>query len=177
MLFIGEEYLLYFCRTVIGVVFAFSSFSKVRDLNGFSQSIARFKILPRKFSKITGTLFIGGEFVVVLFILIGGDFLIYGFLSAAFLLLAFSGAIASVLIRKISTSCSCFGSTEKPVTVHDLWRNAGFLACALAGWWGTTTAPRTNLQFMEIGLIGIVAVVFVVLWVNLGEIVQIFQSN
>ena len=48
MLFIGEEYLLYFCRTVIGVVFAFSSISKVRDLDGFSQSIARFEILLRK---------------------------------------------------------------------------------------------------------------------------------
>ncbi|WP_220210987.1 MauE/DoxX family redox-associated membrane protein [Reticulibacter mediterranei] len=60
-----------FCRCATGFVFLLSFGSKVRDIAQFQRSVVAFRLLPRKLSHIAAILFLGGELVVVLFLLVG----------------------------------------------------------------------------------------------------------
>lgn len=170
-------YLLAFCRVAIGLVFAISSLSKVRNLGQFQQAIASFRLLPQCLSQLTALLFLCGEFAVVLLVAFGGPLLFPGFALAILLLLLFCVALASVLIRRLQTACNCFGSSEKPVTPVDIWRNVGFLLCAGSGgealiWMRGT---QGDLEWVAWLFIALGAGVFVMIWIQLGEIVQIFR--
>lgn len=172
-------YLLAFCRVTIGLIFAISSITKARDIAQFQQAIVGFRLLSRRLSNSAAILFLCGECAVVLLIVIGGPFLLPGFVLAILLLLIFCAALASVLIRKMQTSCNCFGSSKKPVTFVDLWRNAGFLLCAGGGceallW---LRGAQESLQWVAWLLIALGASVFVMIWVQLGEIVQLFHQG
>ena len=172
-------YVLTFCRVVTGLVFLISGASKAGHLPQFKQTITNFHLLPNHLSGIAALLFLAGEFSVVLLMIAGGSFLLPGFVLAIALLTMFCGALASVLVRKLHTSCNCFGPSEKPVTVSDLWRNLGFIGCALGGcvtqtWLRETDATVSWLAWIPISL---GALVFVIIWVQVGEIAQLFRSN
>lgn len=172
-------YILAFCRVVTGLVFAFSSLSKACDLARFREALLRFELLPRSLSGLAALLFLAGECGVVFFLLIGGSFLLSGFLLAALLLLVFCAALASVLVRKLQIPCHCFGSSQKPVTILDIWRNLGFLLCATAGcvlqsW---TQGRWERLGGIEWLMIGLGAGAFVLIWVALGEIAQLLRQH
>ena len=176
---IALSYALAFCRVVIGLVFLVSSVGKLLDMAQFKQAINNFRILPSKFSGLAATLFLCAEMAIFLLVLIGGPLLIVGFSLAIFLLLLFCLALMSVLIRKMRTSCNCFGANTKQVSFFDLWRNIGFIACALVGWGTTvwTKYSQTNPTLIEWVLIGLGAVVFVVIWIQLEEVVQLLQKS
>lgn len=172
-------YILTFCRVAIGLVFAASSISKALDIVRFRQTIHSFNILPGQLSDIAALLFLCGEFAVVVLMLIGGSLLTLGFSLAIFLLLLFCIALVSVLARRIHTSCNCFGTSARQVSGFDVWRNAGFILCALAGYavlaWAKNT--QVNLGLVEWVLTGLGAGVFVVIWIQLSEIVQLFRQG
>lgn len=171
-------YTLAFCRFVIGLVFMVSSVSKLLYFAQFRKAVRNFNILPQKLSNITAMLFLCSEFSVVLLVVIGGSLLTVGFSLAIFLLLIFSCALVLALIRKTQVSCSCFGSSVKRVSYIDVWRNIGFILCALAGggiliW---SRATQGELSLIEWGLTGLGAAAFVAFWVQLGEIAPIFRQ-
>jgi hypothetical protein len=173
------SYMLAFCRVAIGLVFAISSFSKARDIAQFQQAVFGFHLLSRRLSNLAALLFLGGECAVVLLVTIGGPLLLYGFALALLLLLVFCAALASVLIRRMHTSCHCFGSSKKPITLVDIWRNAGFLLCAGGGcealiW---TRGAQEGLEGIAWLYIALGAGVFVMIWIQLGEIVQLFRQG
>ncbi len=170
-------YLLMFCRIATGLVFAISSLNKARSLAQFQQAIVDFHLLTWRLSNFAALVFLGGEFAVVLLMLIGESFLLYGFALAILLLLIFCAALASVLVRKLHTSCHCFGASEKPVTQADIWRNVGFLLCAGGGceaviW---TRGVQGSLEWMAWLFIALGAAIFVMVWIQLGEIVQLLR--
>lgn len=172
-------YMLAFCRVVIGLVFVVSSGSKVLHISRFRQAIRNFHILPGRLSGVAAMLFLCGEFAVVVFVLIGGAFLLLGFSLAISLLLLFSFALISVLHRHIRTSCNCFGSKNNSVSTTDVLRNIGLITCACLGC-GILVAShqvRGHLSLVEWGLLGLAATLFVALWLHLREIVQVFQQN
>lgn len=170
-------YILAFCRVVIGVVFAISSISKALDITQFKQTIRFFRLLPSWLSSIAALLFLCSEFTVVILVVLGGSLLILGFILAVGLLLLFCLTLIAVLARKIHTSCNCFGSSTKQVSQLDIWRNIGFIVCALVGYtmlvW--TKSSQGTMGVVEWVLIGLGAVVFVVIWTQLGEITQFFR--
>ncbi len=172
-------YMLAFCRVVIGLVFVVSSVSKVLNLAQFRQAISNFHILPRRLSGVAAMLFLCGEFAVVAFVIIGGPLLSLGFSLASFLLLLFCIALVSVLARGIHAACNCFGTNAKQVSHFDVWRNVGFILCALGGHGALTWTKGTQGDpgLLEWGLIGLGAAVFVMVWIQLGEIVQIFRQG
>lgn len=176
---IVSMYLLAFCRVVIGLAFVVSSISKVLNIAQFRQAISNFHILPRRLSGVTAMLFLCCEFAVVVFVLIGGSLLTIGFSLAIFLLLLFCIALVSVLARGIHTTCSCFGPSAKQVSRVDVWRNVGLILCALGGYGALfwTKGTQGNPGLLEWGLTGLGAVVFVVIWIQLGEIVQLFRQD
>ena len=172
-------YILAFCRVVIGLVFVVSSISKVLHISRFRQAISNFHILPGQLSGAAAILFICGEFAVVIFVIISGPLLLFGFALAIFLLLLFCIALVSVLVRRIRTSCNCFGASTKQVSHFDVWRNVGFILCALGGYGALawTKGTQGNPGLLEWVLIGLGAAVFVVIWIQLGEIIQLFRQD
>lgn len=172
-------YILAFCRVVIALVFWLSGASKVLDVAQFRQTIGNFNVLPRAFSGVAAILFLGGEFSVAILVIIGNSLLIVGFFLAIFLLLLFSIVLISALIRKIRTPCNCFGINTKQVASFDVWRNVGFILCALSGYGVLVWAkkPERSLDLLEWLFIGLGAVSFVVVWMHLAEIVQLFRHS
>ncbi|MFZ6026954.1 MAG: MauE/DoxX family redox-associated membrane protein [Chloroflexota bacterium] len=163
-----------FCRFVIGIAFAWSFVGKVCDVPSFVAAIERFRLLPKVLHKPAAWGFLAGELAVTLAMLFDDIFALWGFLLAALMLLAFCGALASVLLREIDTSCNCFGSSEKPVSRWDLVRNAGLIGCALVGLTLTFTTPPPP-GWLESVLMFAAALVFVLVWVQVREIVALFQ--
>ena len=171
------EYLLIFFRIVIGIVFFVSALGKLRNFSEFTQTIQRFQILPRMLISPSTWLFISCEITVVILLVLGKQFLVFGFVLAGLLLLIFSMALLSVLIRKISTPCNCFGAGKNPVSVYDIVRNIIFILCALGGWslYMGSSANYGTPNLLDWILIGFAASAFVMAIVNLGEIVKVFK--
>ena len=171
------SYTLAFCRVAISLVFAWSFVSKVQDISSFLHTINRFNLLPEALHFPVAGAFLGGELVVVVAMILGGKLLLWGFLLAGLLLILFSTALVSVLLRKIQTSCNCFGTSSRAISYHDVVRNAGFVACAMGGWivLSVSNIMLTTLTWPEVGLIAFVAMAFVVIWTHLAEIVELFR--
>lgn len=171
-------YLLVFCRIVLGLVLLLAFANKVLNMPRFQQTVAGFGILPPRLSAIAAVLFVAGELVVVLLMALGGAFLGPGFALATLLLVSFSVALLSVLVRGMNVSCGCFGPSQKAVSAYDLWRNAGFILCALAGL-GALTAQRAggDLSLAELAIVAATAAVFVTIWLNLRDIVQLLRLS
>lgn len=172
-------YLLAFCRVAIGLVFAISSVSKARDVARFQRAVVGFQLLSRQLSNFAAFLFLGGECAVVLLMIIGGPLLLFGFVLALLLLLLFCIALASVFARRLRVTCHCFGASEKPVTLVDIWRNGGLLLCAAGGcealiW---TRGVQERVEGIAWLLIALSAGAFVMIWIQLGEIVQLFRQE
>lgn len=171
-------YVLAFCRVAIALVFALSFVSKARSIKEFTQTITHFAILPQWLSTTAAVLFSAAELAVVALMLLGGAALIPGFVLAVLLLLIFSTALVSVLAHGISTPCRCFGSSDQLVSFSDLWRNVGFILCAVAGF-GVAAGGNggSALGVAEWGLVGIFAVVCVAIWLQLGSVIHLMQRR
>ena len=172
-------YLQTFCRIFLGLIFLLSSASKLRDMGGFRKTMNNFQILPTQFNCFVAWLFVGSEIMAVILLVIGGPTLLYGFLLATSLLIIFSLALVSVLIRKLPTVCHCFGSSTKAVSLFDIWRNVGLLFCSLSGFLtlvGIQQSPAPLNLFAWL-LIGGFAVIVTLVGTQLGEIIQLFRAD
>jgi hypothetical protein len=174
---VGEllPYGLMFARTAVGLVFVLSVIGKLRDLPGFVRAVAGFALLSQPLVRATALLFLAGEVVVVGLLLFGGPFLAAGFGLALGLLLLFSLALTTVLIRGLQTPCHCFGASEKAVSGYDLWRNLGFVAVALLGL-GTLSAEVVTVNRVELGLVSLMAAVCIIFWARLGEVLELLYA-
>lgn len=173
-------YTLAFCQTVTGLLFLTSSISKLRDIHGFIGTIHRFRLVNPYFDRPIAFAFLAGELLVVILMVVGGPILAWGFLLATFLLILFSGALISVLMRKIQTSCNCFGSSEKQVTRYDVIRNVAFVLCAGTGFFLLTQnggANTSTLSLIDWILVCLVSILFVVIWIQSGEIIQFLSAS
>ena len=125
-------------------------------------------------------MFIGGEFAVLALMILGGEsLLLAGYLTAILLLTVFCIALLTVLIRRLQVPCNCFGSSQRPASPADIWRNIGFLACAILGIASLTALPDTvvKMSLGEAGLLGMMALVFVALSISLGEVLEAFRVS
>jgi len=172
-------YVLAFCRVTIGLTFALAGGQKARSFAAFQQTVRRFRLLPQALLLPVALLFVTGELLVALLLLCGGWFLLAGFVLAFLLLLVFSGALLSVILRGISTTCHCFGPGHRPVSQADLWRNLGFLLCALSGslgaLWnlpGEVRLDGVSWMFTALG-----AAAFVLIWTHMADLVQLFAGS
>lgn len=168
-------YLQLFSRFVLIITFLLSSSGKARDFQGYEQVLKNFQLIPYALVRLVALLVLVSEILVVLFLLIGGVWLQVGFFLAFLIMLIFSIAMVFVLARRIETSCNCFGTSGKIVSQLNLWRNAGFIICGMAGL-ASSSEPVTNLTIIELGLTTLVSILFVVIWVNLEEVITLLRS-
>lgn len=172
-----SAYMLAFCQVVTGLLFLISSISKLRDVYGFIGTIHRFRLVNQYFERPIAFAFLAGELLVVILMVVGGSILAWGFLLATFLLILFSGALVSVLIRRIQTSCNCFGSSQKQVTRYDIVRNAMFVLCTGTGFFLVQNANTSGLGILDWSFVGLVSVLFVVILIQSGEIIQFLSAS
>lgn len=120
-----------FCRVTFIVLFAWSTWSKVRNFAAFKEAIMRFAILPQRLVLPASCLALVSELSVVTLLIAGHVWAQAGFVLATALLLVFSVAMISVLRRGINTSCNCFGHSDRNLSSVEVWRNLGLLCLAL----------------------------------------------
>lgn len=171
------QYVLAFCRIIIGLVFAWSFMGKVQDISSFTQTIDHFKLLPETLHRPIAVVFLGGELVVLGIMVVGGKLLIWGFLLAGLLLTLFSIGLISVLIRKIQTPCNCFGSSRKLISPFDVIRNTILLLFSFSGYTllTMTSGSSANLGLLDWGLVSTMAIVFVITLIQLDDIIKLFR--
>lgn len=170
-------YLLAFCRVTIGLTFALAAGRKALSFGEFHQVLRRLRLLPPALLLPAALLCVGSEALVAVLMICGGWFLPVGFALSALLLVIFSGALLSALLRHISTACHCFGPGHRPLSRTDLWRNLGLFLCALGGYAGASwnQLAATRLDAGGWLLAGLGAAAFVLIWTQLAELVQLFR--
>ncbi|NOK57314.1 MAG: hypothetical protein GFH27_549309n48 [Chloroflexi bacterium AL-W] len=162
------SYGLAFCIVVIGYVFALSSFAKLKDLSTYIKSVSNFRLLPPALVLISAIFFLLCEMLTAILLVFWP---MAAFALAATMLTLFSIALASVLIRRIDTTCNCFGASNNTISGADLVRNAGLFICACAGLYLTIgTYSLGQISLLEWIIIGVFGSVVVMLWTQLGEI-------
>ncbi len=175
------SHLLLFSALTTVLAFAVSSAGKATNRAAFEQAIGDLRLLPRSMTRPTALAVLAAEISVVALIVLGGivpgtALLRTGFLLALGLLALFSAVLLSALARRLATACACFGATTKPVSGWDMVRNGGLLLCAGAGYW-SAGAPLVALPLAEWSLVAVMAVIFVLIWVQLAEIAQVFKPG
>ncbi len=172
-----SSYILAFCRVATGLVFAWSFLGKIQNIPSFVQTINRFNLLPKVLYWPVTVIFLGGEVTVLGTMILGGKLLLWGFLLAGLLLILFSIALIFVLIRKIQTPCNCFGSSQRTVSIFDIVRNTTLIVFSL-GAYSLSVINTENLLVLSWSdwvLTIIIATIFVMILVQLREIVQLFR--
>lgn len=168
-------YLLAFCKITLGLLFLISFLSKLNSFSQYVATVSDFQLLPKSFTQLAAVLVLISELLIVLFLF---KWQVVAFCLASILLVIFSAAFASVLVRNIQTTCNCFGTSQHPISQVDLLRNFGFLLCSCGGGWLATKPEITvSLAPLHLGIIGLIAFAFVLLWAQLGEIYRLFQTN
>lgn len=99
-----------FVRLILGGIFLYSGLIKLRDPQGFADSVFSFLILPKLLISPVALV------LPILEILIGGFLLINlrckeTLFSVIILCLVFAFALTQGLIRGLSVDCGCFGSS------------------------------------------------------------------
>ncbi|MBW4666735.1 MAG: hypothetical protein KME60_04650 [Cyanomargarita calcarea GSE-NOS-MK-12-04C] len=168
-------YLLAFCKIVVGFLFTISFIAKLRNFSQYVDTVRDFRLLPKSFSRSAAALVLICELAIVLFLF---KWQVIAFWLATGLLVIFSVALASVLSRNIQTNCNCFGTSKRLVSQTDLLRNFGFLLCSCCGAW-LAAKPEVNVPItpLNLAIIGFIALAFVLIWEQLGEISRLFQPN
>jgi len=172
-----ETFVSIFSRMVIGLVFILSFMGKVRDISSFQKAINNFKLTPEWASPFLALLFLVGEFSVTLAMIVGGHFLSWGFILAGLMLLAFSISLLSVIVRKIDTSCNCFGySKNDRVSSYEIYRNVCLILCTLIGYF-IPVPERIHFSSLIYVLPILSALIFVIFILNLKTVIELFMFN
>lgn len=128
-------YVVLVLRVALGGTFLAAGALKIGHFDLFASEIAGFQLLPHPLIAPLALLL---PFVEVLL----GAYLILGLFTrgaawfATFQLAVFAAAIASAVVRGISTSCGCFGPTDASMTSWpEVARDAGLaLLAAFVAW-------------------------------------------
>ncbi|MBV9691555.1 MAG: hypothetical protein JO202_17790 [Ktedonobacteraceae bacterium] len=169
-----QEVIREFCSIALLLLFAYSAGGKVRNVTAFARSVEGFAVVPSTWVVPLARLFIGAEGIVVV-LLLGGlvwsGVLLAGMLLALGLLVVFSSALISVMIRGLQVPCGCFGTDDRPVATVDLVRNAGLIVLSVAGL-ATASSQHSILASL---LTALMAATFVVIWTHLDDITAVLR--
>jgi uncharacterized membrane protein YphA (DoxX/SURF4 family) len=115
-------------RLAIAALFLFAAVTKLVDPSSFAQQIANYQLTPWLATAVLSVFLPALELSVGVCLLLGRWE--SGALAwVAILLIIFSGALLSAIVRGLSIDCGCFGrSIENTGTLWPLIRNLGLLA-------------------------------------------------
>lgn len=123
-------------RIALGLVFLAAGGLKVGHADVFASEIAGFQLLPHALIAPLALLLPFLELMVGVYLVLGLFTRFAAWFAAAEMAL-FAAAIASAVVRGISTSCGCFGPNDRSTTSWpEVGRDAGFTLMALViAWW------------------------------------------
>lgn len=111
---IGNKYLVFSFRLILGGVFIWAGLLKIFDPLGFAEDIANFRVFPQWISFFLALILPWIEVISGVFLILGlfrhASTLILSLLLAAFLVL-----IVVSIMRGIDIDCGCFGSFSQKV--------------------------------------------------------------
>ncbi|NDU77002.1 methylamine utilization protein MauE [Actinomadura sp. DSM 109109] len=157
---------------LIGLVFAVSAVSKLRDFDGFARSVPALVPAWRGRSRLLAIITTALEALVPP-LLVAPVTAPIGFAVAAVLLAAFTAAIAASLRRGRRTACRCFGPSSVPLGPRHLVRNGALLTCAALG----ALAPAGLPPAGGVAVAAAAGLAAAVLIVFLDDIVELFARN
>ncbi|MGW3996868.1 MauE/DoxX family redox-associated membrane protein [Amycolatopsis sp. NPDC004772] len=164
------EYLRAAGTALIAVVFAASSFSKLRDFRGFARSVPALVPMPARWVTPVSVAVVGTELASAVLVLVTP---IAGFALATALLLAFTAAIAASLRRGRRAPCRCFGATESPIGPRHLVRNTLLICSAVLG----ALAPEHLPSVAGAAVAFAAGVVVAVLVIAMDDIAVLFARS
>ena len=127
-------------RIALGLVFLAAGGLKVGHAEVFASEIAGFQLLPHPLIAPLALLLPFLELMIGVYLILG-LFTRFAAWFAALEMAVFAAAIASAVIRGISTSCGCFGPSDHATTSWtEVGRDAGFTLMALVIAWGAPGA-------------------------------------
>ncbi|MFI6586828.1 MauE/DoxX family redox-associated membrane protein [Embleya sp. NPDC050493] len=166
------------CAGLIGLVFAASAVTKLRDFTGFVDSIPGLVPMRARSTRPIGCAVVAAETSVPVLVLLPptrGP----GFVVAGVLLAAFTAAVGAALRRGRRSPCRCFGASDTPLGARHLVRNGVLLAASIAGLSATGLDPSADLLPPLAGsaVAVVVGLVGALLIISLDDIVDLFARN
>jgi hypothetical protein len=120
----------------VALTFALSAATKLADPAAFRRSLpATLGVAPAR-ARVLAPVVVAAESAVVLAVVAGiwaPPVALLGFAAATVLLGVFTAAVRSMIARKVTEPCHCFGPRDAPPGPVDLLRNGILLAIAVAG--------------------------------------------
>lgn len=104
---LSNPHLVLMARVFVGLLFIFSSLEKIVDPASFAQAISNYKLLPLSMPMTLATIIPWLELMCG-FTLLSGVLMRGGSLLLASMLLVFTVAVISGIIRELDISCGCF---------------------------------------------------------------------
>lgn len=154
----------------VAALLVYSALAKFRQPTEFAIALARYRLVPRRLLPVVARLVPVAEAAVAGWVLISANWL--SFLVAGVLLLCFTAAVVSSLLRGLTHACACFGAKATPVSWSLVARNSALIVLVLAAaavQWALGSAPR---QWGAEALLAVVLVAEVVLVAYLGRFVM-----
>jgi uncharacterized membrane protein YphA (DoxX/SURF4 family) len=116
--FFSHPYTILVARVFIGLLFVFSSLDKIVDPSAFARSVTNYGLLPPSIPAIIATIMPWVELLCG-FAVLFGVFLRGSSLLLSAMVVIFTGAVMSALLRGLDISCGCF--TQDPTAGHIGW--------------------------------------------------------
>jgi len=173
-------YVLIAARIITSAVLFGAGVSKlVTGVDKFSIDIAGYRLLPEATTVFAAVSIIGAEILIGVAQLIGFAQPIPS-LVASTLLLIFSLAVASVLLRGLDVSCGCFGERSKKVSSISLARNLVLMCVAITAIWapgfiGSSTTELQQGRLRQNGIGAAVAIAVALLLIVARTIVGLYR--
>lgn len=129
------ERIVFVLRVALGLVFLAAGGLKIGHAEFFASEIAGFQLLPHPLIAPLALLLPFLELMIGVYLILG-LFTRFAAWFAAAEMAVFSAAIASAVMRGISTSCGCFGPNDKATTSWpEVGRDLGLtLVCVIVAW-------------------------------------------
>jgi putative oxidoreductase len=123
-------------RVALGLVFVAAGGLKIGHADVFASEIAGFQLLPHALIAPLALLLPFLELMIGIYLILGLFTRFAAWFAAAEMAL-FAAAIASAVMRGISTSCGCFGPSDHATTSWpEVGRDLGFtLMAVIIAWW------------------------------------------
>lgn len=153
----------------VAALLAYSALAKLRQPTEFAVALARYRLVPRRLLPVVARLVPAAEAAVAGWLVISAGTL--PLLAAGALLLCFTAAVVSSLLRGLTHACACFGAKATPVSWSLVVRNSALIVVVLAAAGVHVALGSAPRQWGVEALLAVVLVAEVVLVAYLGRFV------
>ena len=133
MSLLKNKWIIFAFRIVLGIVFLYASFDKIRDPGNFAGNIQNYQLLPYGITNLFSILLPWVELYVGTCLILGVFVDGAAFLSTGMMVM-FIIALGQALARGLNIECGCFSQEGSLVGLNTLLRDLIWLAMALFVW-------------------------------------------